>query len=184
MSPDAIIQIARVEIENAACKTRIPADQLYLTGGAITRWRYDLPQADLDFIAAHEPKFDAEVLVGASCVTPRAWSFGRYQILRYKFGAPPDSICWFDLEHCRSWVSMRDYYFTPQLESRTVCFCGTSLDYIATLGRMVKWLNLGFTMEKVHLIPVIAAIREIPKELNVDILGALNLTSTGEESLK
>ncbi len=180
MDVDSLIVAARIEIENVACKTGISPDQLYLVGGAVARWRHNLPQADYDFVTTRDPEFSDETLKLAH-TTLRAWSFGQHQISRYKFGAPPNSIDWFDLAHGQSWVGMYGFYVAPEVETKTIRFLGVSRDYIATLGRMVKWLNLGFTMNKVELLPVIAAIHAIPEELYIDILGSLNVTSTGAD---
>lgn len=183
MNVDSLVVVARIEIGNVARKTGISPDQLYLVGGAVARWRHDLPRADYDFVTTRDPEFNDETLKLAH-TTPHAWSFGQHQILRYKFGAPPNSIDWFDLVHGQSWIGMCGFYIAPEVETKTIRFLGVSRDYIATLGRMVKWLNLGFTMDKVELVSIVEAIRQIPDELDVDIWGSLNLTSTGKEQPK
>lgn len=158
-----VVGAARVYIDRMSRLSGISKDDLWVTGGALARDMHGLPVtcADIDFGARVPPVEGSHLRSNKTRTTEteRAWTtneYGRrYQLLKRCIAPTPyESVSWFDLDHCRAFVSMRDAYIPTSLPEKllVVTAYATPLD---TLGRMIKWMNLGF---KTHDIEDVAKL--------------------------
>ena len=156
-NPEEVVKWGRNEIVRASGVFGLPPEDLVLTGGSLARFHHALAHADLDFVS----KSGATPTREAEATTSRAYTFvdlgreGVVQLLRRWDGEPPYD---FDWVHLSAFVSMDDYYFPACFATRTLEVGPSLLDHPAPLIRVVKWLQLGFTIDNDHLKQLLQAL--------------------------
>jgi len=154
-----VVDWGRVKLAEAAIIMGLPAEDLVLTGGASSRFYRDLLPADLDFVS-NVPYKMPRPTNEAQIETPRAFTFiGQndfpMQLLKRWSGCPPFQ---FDWHHTEAFVSLDDHYFPDCFVTGKLEVGGRPLDYPAPLVRAIKWLQLGFTIDKDQLYKLLSCM--------------------------
>lgn len=148
----------RRKLGQASTVFGLPIEDLVLVGGALSRCYRNLPASDLDFVSSVEFK-TPQPTKKPQIESPRAFTFvdgsnTAMQLLKRWSGPPPYK---FDWRHAEAYVTYNDYYFPGCFVTGKLEIGGGPLDQPAPLIRMVKWLQLGFTIEKSVLKELLSA---------------------------
>lgn len=167
MTEELIIEWAHGRIAHMSRISGIPICDLALVGGSIARKWHNLPDCDFDFVSRIPPMFDESLSVYES---EYSWTAGQYQILKASVGdwIIPDTE-WFDLAHCCGYITTSSWSFPTELIMKKLVIRNGKPNPIRTLGRIIKWLQLGFTIEAGSLASLIRRVQDDPCKVTVAI---------------